>query len=153
MGKKTVMRETGEHALQEQEVVTSNIQKAGVAASHGPSKHLEKARVYDNASYNNTLICVTNEKGDMVAWSSSGSLGFKGPKKATPYAATSVVDTLLQKLKKVTLGKVVVFVRGIGGGREAAVRALINQGVDIAAIQDVTSIPHNGPRPVKPRRV
>lgn len=151
MGKKAVIRETSEQALQEQETVASNIQKAGALVSS--AKRLESARVYVNASYNNTFLCATDEKGKVLGWSSSGSLGFKGPKKATPYAATSVVDALLQKLKKMGLGRTIVYVRGIGGGREAAVRALINQGVDVIAIHDITPIPHNGPRAKKPRRV
>ncbi len=153
MGKKAVMKETSEQALQEQEAVASNIQRAGAGAIATSAKRVESARVYVNASYNNTMISATDEKGRVLGWSSAGSLGFKGPKKATPYAATSVVDALLQKLKKTGLGRTVVFVRGIGGGREAAVRALINQGVDVIAIHDVTPIPHNGPRPKKPRRV
>lgn len=151
MGKKAVIRETSEQALQEQETVASNIQKAGAVATQ--SKRIESAHVYVNASYNNTIISATDDKGRVLGWSSAGSLGFKGPKKATPYAATSVVDALLQKLKKTGLGKTFVHVRGIGGGREAAVRALINQGVDVAAIYDVTPIPHNGPRARKARRV
>jgi small subunit ribosomal protein S11 len=88
-----------------------------------------------------------------LGWSSAGSLGFKGPKKATPFAATSVVDALAEKMKRLELGRMSIYVRGVGGGREAAVRAFINKGFDIDLIKDVTPIPHNGPRPPKPRRV
>jgi small subunit ribosomal protein S11 len=118
-----------------------------------PAKKLESSRFYIVSSYNNTMITVTDAKGNVLAWSTSGSLGFKGPKKATPFAATSIVETLLQKLRRFDLGKVSIFIRGVGGGREAAVRALITRGLDVQLIKDVTPIPHNGPRPRKPRRV
>ncbi|HCI05513.1 MAG: SSU ribosomal protein S11P [Parcubacteria group bacterium GW2011_GWC1_45_9] len=150
MGKKAVIKENVSETLKEQEKIETNIKKSGGAAQ---SKKLESSKFYIASSYNNTLITVTDDKGNVLAWSSAGNLGFKGPRKATPYAATSIVDGLLQKLKKFDLGKVSIFVKGVGGGREAAVRALINNNLNIQVIRDVTPIAHNGPRKKKARRV
>ncbi len=117
------------------------------------SKKLEKGRVYVKASYNNTLISITDEKGNMLAWSSAGTLGFAGPKKATPFAASKVIAALAEKVKKSGPVNVAVFVSGVGGGRDSAIRSLANQGFNILSIKDVTPIPHNGPKPPKVRRV
>ncbi|MBI4118638.1 MAG: 30S ribosomal protein S11 [Parcubacteria group bacterium] len=114
---------------------------------------VEKGRVYIQASYNNTLISLTDDNGNLLAQSSAGSLGFKGPRKATPYAANRIIETLGEKIRKVGLRNVTVFVKGIGSGREAAVRALVGQGLNITSIKDITPIPHNGPKSPKPRRV
>jgi small subunit ribosomal protein S11 len=109
--------------------------------------------VYINASYNNTLITITDEGGNVVAWSSAGALGFSGPKKATPFASAKVIAALAEKIQKSGPFNVRVFVSGIGGGRDSALRSLANRGFNILAIKDVTPIPHNGPRPKKVRRV
>ena len=111
-----------------------------------------RGRIYVRASYNNTLISLTDDAGNLIAQSSAGALGFKGPKKATPNAANRIIETLGEKMRKVGLKDVAVFVRGIGSGREAAVRALVGQGLNITSIRDVTPMPHNGPKPPKPRR-
>lgn len=151
MGKKAVIKEDASKSLKDQEKIESNLKKSsGLVPS---SKRLESSKFYVSSTYNNTIITVTDEKGAVLAWGSSGNLGFKGPRKATPYAATSIVEGLIQKLKKFDLGKVAILVKGVGGGREAAVRALINQGLDIQSIKDVTPVAHNGPRRKKPRRV
>jgi small subunit ribosomal protein S11 len=89
----------------------------------------------------------------VLGWASAGSLGFSGPKKATPFAASKVVAALAEKLKKSGLGDVDIFVNGVGSGRDSAIRSLSNQGFNILSIRDVTPIPHNGPRPKKVRRV
>ncbi len=117
------------------------------------SKKIENGRVYVNASYNNTLVSVTDDKGNLLAWSSAGALGFSGPKKATAFAASKVVAALAEKLKKSGLVNVSVIVSGVGGGRDSAIRSLPNHGFNILSIKDVTPIPHNGPRPAKVRRV
>ena len=114
---------------------------------------VEKGRVYIQASYNNTLVSFTDENGNLLAQSSAGGLGFKGPRKATPYAASRIIESLGEKMRKVGLRDVTVFVKGIGSGREAAVRALVGQGLNITSIKDITPIPHNGPKAPKPRRV
>lgn len=112
-----------------------------------------RGQAHIKASYNNTILTVTNDNGDVLAWSSAGSLGFKGAKKATPYAATKIAETVIEKLKKTGISELSVFVRGIGGGREAAVRALANKGLNITSIKDVTPLPHNGCKPKKVRRI
>lgn len=117
------------------------------------SKKVEQGRVYINASYNNTVVTVTDMHGNVLAWATAGSLGFSGPKKATPFASSRVVATIAEKLKAGGPQTVEVIVKGIGGGRDSAVRSLINHGFDIVSIKDVTPIPHNGPRPRKVRRV
>lgn len=116
-------------------------------------KKTAKGRAHIKASYNNTILTVTSDNGDVLAWSSAGSLGFKGAKKATPYAATKIAETVIEKLKKTGISELSVFVRGIGGGREAAVRALANKGLNITSIKDVTPLPHNGCKPKKVRRI
>jgi small subunit ribosomal protein S11 len=112
-----------------------------------------EGRAYISSSYNNTKITLTDSKGDVLAWSSAGSIGFKGTKKATPFAASKIVEVLSQKARKQGVEKIAVFVKGIGGGRDSAIKSLAANGLDIVSIKDVTPIPHNGCRPVKPRRV
>lgn len=146
MGKKRVVTKSGEDISKiEEKISTSQIKT--------PKVQLEKGRIYIIASYNNTLVSLTNLNGEVIAWSSAGSLGFKGPKKATPFAASKVVEALLQKIQKTGLKTVEIYVKGVGGGRESAIRTLASHGIDIDLIKDVTPIPHNGPRPPKVRRV
>jgi len=150
MGKKKV--------AQQSEKETSNKQEpAGVKAVQAvavkKSKRIERGRIYIKVSYNNTLVTVTDMAGGVIAWASAGSLGFSGPKKATPFASSKVISTIAEKLKPLGLTTIEVFVRGVGGGRDSALRSLVNQGFTIASIKDVTPIPHNGPRPKKVRRV
>lgn len=105
------------------------------------------------ATYNNTIVTLTDQHGNVLAWSSSGHVGFRGPKKSTPYAAGIIVRNVADKVREMGLKNLDVFVKGVGSGREAAVRALNANGFNILSIKDVTPIPHNGPRPPKPRRV
>ncbi len=105
------------------------------------------------ATFNNTKILVADEKGNALFWSSSGSLGFQGAKKGTPYAATKVAELLADKAQNIGIRELHVVVRGVGGGREAAIRTFAGKGLAILSIRDATPIPHNGPRPKKPRRV
>lgn len=116
-------------------------------------KLLTTGQVHIQATYNNTLVTLTDPNGNVVAWSSAGHSGFKGPKKATPYAAGVIVRGLIEKVRDTGLKEVEVFVKGVGSGREASIRALGAAGLNILSIKDVTPIPHNGPRPPKPRRV
>ncbi|MEI8104084.1 MAG: 30S ribosomal protein S11 [Candidatus Moraniibacteriota bacterium] len=137
---------------QEEAVVT----ESGVVATPKKKrikKQITRGRATIQCSYNNTIITLADINGATLAWSSSGHLGFKGAKKSTPYAATQIVAEVSEKVKKYGLQDLEVFVRGIGGGREAAIRALANNGFTILAIHDVTPIPHNGCRPRRPRRV
>lgn len=105
------------------------------------------------ATYNNTLISVSDPEGRVLAWSSAGSVGFSGTKKATPYAAARVAEFVAEKAKRAGLSSVAVRVSGVGSGRDSAVRALANHGLNITGIKDVTPLPHNGPRAPKVRRV
>ena len=147
MGKKRVITKPGEDISKIEEKASS------IKAKASSKKHLETGRIYIRASYNNTSVSLTDLKGGLIAWSSAGSLGFKGPKKATPFAASKVVSVLMEKTKKIGLKAVEIYVKGIGGGRETAIHSLANHGLDIILIKDITSMPHNGPRPPKVRRV
>jgi small subunit ribosomal protein S11 len=109
-------------------------------------------RVYVSTTFNNTIVTVTNEKGDAVAWSSAGAAGFKGSRKSTPFASTSVAEEALKKAKALGVNSVEVYIKGPGVGRDAALRAVRNSGMAILLIADITPIPHNGPRPKKRRR-
>src|SRR3989338_2231770 len=93
------------------------------------------------------------EQGNVVAWSSSGSIGFRGSKKSTPFAAARVAEVVAEKAKKIGIQDIAVLVKGVGSGRESAIRSLANHGMNIDYIKDITPIPHNGPRPPKARRV
>ena len=149
MGKKRVIKQTTEEVLQEKEAreVTAKKKK------EIKGKKLIRGKAFIQSTYNNTIITITDLDGNVLAWESAGSAGFKGPKKATPFAASKAVESLVRKLTKTGLREVMVFVKGVGSGREAATRALANQGIDVVSIRDVTPVPHNGCRPRKPRRV
>ncbi len=116
-------------------------------------KQVHKGQAHIQCSYNNTLITITDMNGEVLAWSSSGLLGFKGAKKSTPFAATQVAGDVAEKVKKYGTGELNVFVKGVGSGREASIRALVNRGFDLVSIKDITPIPHNGCRPRRLRRV
>ena len=116
------------------------------------TKEVTTGKVYVNATFNNTLVTITDNKGNTLGWSSSGSVGFKGARKSTPYAATTAVEGLARRLMERGLREVEVYIKGPGSGRDASIRALKNTGLAIRAIADVTPIPHNGPRPRKRRR-
>jgi small subunit ribosomal protein S11 len=116
-------------------------------------RKIDKAKVYISASFNNTLVTITDGDGKVVLWGSAGSAGFKGTRKSTPYAATTAVDRVIRQAKE-TLGvrEVEIYVKGPGSGRDAALRAIRAAGLRITLIADVTPIPHNGPRPKKKKR-
>lgn len=116
-------------------------------------RQISKGQAHIKCTYNNTMLMLSDINGAMLAWSSSGLLGFKGAKKATPYAATQVVHDVSEKVKKYGVRELEVFVKGVGSGRESSIRALANKGFELVSIKDVTPIPHNGCRAKKPRRV
>lgn len=125
-----------------------------MATKNKVKKEVGLGRIYISASFNNTLVTVTNAQGETLAWGSSGASGFKGTRRATPYAATTAVEKVLGKVKSENgVDEVEVYVKGPGPGRDAALRAIRATGVKIALIADVTPVPHNGPRPKKKRRV
>ena len=116
-------------------------------------RQILKGKANIKCSYNNTMVTLSDANGQVLAWATSGLLGFKGAKKATPYAATQVVASVAEKVRKYGLKELEVYVRGVGSGREASIRALANNGFELILIKDITPIPHNGCRPKKPRRV
>ncbi|MDD5109627.1 MAG: 30S ribosomal protein S11 [Patescibacteria group bacterium] len=132
--------------------------KAGVAAERSArakkvKRQVPVGRVYIQATYNNTIVTFTDPQGNVLAQSSAGLIGFRGPKKATPYAAGSIIRSAVTKVQGYGLREVNVFVKGFGSGREAAIRAINANGIAILGIKDVTPLPHNGCRPKKPRRI
>lgn len=116
-------------------------------------RKLTSGRVYVTATFNNTLVTLTDNTGNTLAWGSSGTAGFKGARKATPYAAISAMEGVAQKAKGFGMNAVEVYIKGPGSGRDATIKALRSAGINITMIADVTPIPHNGPRPKKRRRV
>ncbi len=124
-----------------------------MAKSKKTTKEVTKGKVFVSATFNNTLITITDMSGNALGWSSSGAVGFKGARKSTPYAASTAMENLAKKLAERGLREVEVYIKGPGSGRDAAIRALKNSKLIIKAIADVTPIPHNGPRPRKQRRV
>lgn len=150
MGKKKVGKENEGDILKQAGKVETAV---AAAASVNVTKRAGKGNIYVKASYNNTIISVTDEKGNLLFWNTAGSLGFTGPKKATPFAATKIVAALTEKMKKAAMNDVTIYLNGIGGGRDSSVRSFVNQGFNILAIKDVTPIPHNGPKPKKIRRI
>ncbi|OGD32240.1 30S ribosomal protein S11 [Candidatus Azambacteria bacterium RIFCSPHIGHO2_02_FULL_52_12] len=113
---------------------------------------MKSGKAYVQATYNNTIVSLTDDAGNVLGWASAGSMGFKGAKKSTPFAASKVVEAVVEKGKKAGMQDVAVYVKGIGSGRESAVRSLATH-LNLSSITDVTPIPHNGCRPPKVRRV
>lgn len=121
--------------------------------SRANKKKLAAAVLSIEATFNNTKVSLTDKSGAVFAWSSSGHLGFKGAKKGTPFAAAKVGEVLADKAEELGVKEIDVVIRGVGSGREPAVRAFIGKGIEISSIRDMTPVPHNGPRQKKPRRV
>lgn len=116
-------------------------------------KSVPSGKIYVNAGFNNTLVTITDPEGNAIAWSSSGACGFKGTKKSTPYAAQMAAENAAEKAKAFGFAKADIYVKGVGNGREQALRGLIAQGIEIMKICDLTPIPHNGCKKPRPRRV
>jgi len=116
-------------------------------------RSLKRGQAHIQATYNNTMVTISDQTGNVIASSSAGQCGFKGPKKSTPYAAGVIVRNVAEKVKDTGLQEVDVFVKGVGAGREGAIRALHTNGLEVLSIRDITPIPHNGTRAPKPRRV
>ncbi len=151
MGKKRVAEKSKEEILQEREQIEQAIkdkQKKGFS-----SLRKKKGKVFISASYNNTILTLTDSEGNTLSWVSAGSLGFKGTKKSTPFAASRVATLMGNKMEKMGIEEIEVFVKGVGSGRNSALRSLTGRDIKIVSIKDITPIPHNGCRPPKPRRV
>ncbi|OHA27276.1 MAG: 30S ribosomal protein S11 [Candidatus Taylorbacteria bacterium RIFCSPHIGHO2_02_FULL_46_13] len=127
--------------------------KESGAGARAVKRNIASAILYVESTYNNTRLTLSDPKGNALTWSSSGSLGFKGAKKGTPFAAAKVGEVLAERAVGMGVKEVQVIVRGIGSGRESSIRGFVSKGIVISTIKDVTPIPHNGPRPPRPRRV
>jgi len=144
VGKKRIITQTAE------EGVKTSIPKTSAKKA---KKQVINGIAYIWVSYNNTIISISDLKGNIITWSSAGSIGFKGTKKSTPYAANLVAKNCAEKARKFNLTNIKIIVKGIGPGRESAMRGLAGSGLNIVSIMDVTPIAHNGVRKRKPRRV
>ncbi len=122
------------------------------SSSKSSKKRVDSGVLYVESTYNNTKLTLTDPKFNTLAWSSSGSLGFKGAKKGTPFAAAKVGEKLAEKAQTLGIKEIKVVVKGVGSGRESAIRGFISKGINLTTIQDKTPVPHNGPKPPKPRR-
>ena len=123
------------------------------ALSKLSKRKLDHARLFIESTYNNTRVSLADREGGTVMWSSSGSLGFTGNRKSTPFAAAKVGEVIGEKAAAIGVKEADVYVNGVGSGRESALRAFASKGIQILSIHDVTPVPHNGPRPPKPRRI
>lgn len=130
-----------------------DIKEKKVRQTTKEARQVPRGQAHIHATYNNTIVSITDLQGGVLGWSAAGKMGFSGPKKATPYAAGIVVKDIMDKIAKYGLKEVYVFIKGVGAGREGAVRALHANGLNVLSIKDITPIPHNGCRPPKVRRV
>ena len=142
MGKKRIVKKGDEVSSGEKSTVSS-VSK----------KRADTGILCVQSTYNNTKVVLTDVKGNTLAWSSSGSLGFKGAKKGTPFAAAKVGEIVGTKGQAMGIKEVAVIVKGVGSGRESAIRGFIAKGINLTSVKDTTPVPHNGPKPKKPRRV
>jgi len=152
MGKKRIIQKTEKELIEEREKIEAAVKKESKAEVPVSGK-IKEGRVYISSSYNNTAITLTDLQGNVLAWTSAGAIGFKGAKKATPFAASKVAEAISQTIKKLGIQKIAVSVKGIGSGRESAIRSLASRGFEIVSIVDTTPVPHNGCRARKVRRV
>ena len=144
MGKKRIIRKSGGS-------VDQGLKSRSLARIS--KKNISSGTLYIQATYNNTKVMLADKSGNAVTWSSSGSLGFAGAKKGTPFAAAKVGEIVGEKAAMIGVKDVDVVIRGVGAGRESALRAFASKGIEITRIADDTPVPHNGPRPRKPRRI
>lgn len=134
-------------------------EKEAVAGAKTPDivksgkKKFEVGVLYVQSTYNNTKVLLTDPKGNALAWSSSGTLGFKGAKKGTPFAAAKVGEIVGEKAVNMGMKSIEAVVKGVGSGRESSIRGFLSKGIELLTVRDVTPVPHNGPKPKKPRRV
>ena len=143
MGKKRIIKKGGD---KEEGPVSQSVARV-------PKKRVTAGVLYVQSTYNNTKLLLTDKEGNSLMFSSSGALGFAGAKKGTPFAAAKVGELIGEKANLMGIKEVDVVVKGVGSGRESAIRAFASKGIDISGISDKTPVPHNGPRPKKPRRV
>ena len=150
MGKKHVTEQNQEEVIKESEKVDQAMKKEVKVKA---SNRVSEGRVYVSSSYNNTIVTLTDARGNVLASKSAGAVGFKGTKKSTSFAASRVAEAIVNVAKKIAMEKVEVYIKGVGAGRESALRTLVGQGLNVVSIKDVTPIPHNGVKPKKVRRI
>lgn len=151
MGKKHVIQKSAEEIIKETDKIEASLKKEPKIKER--AQRILEAKIYISSTYNNTLITLADMTGKALAWKSAGSVGFRGTKKGTAFAASKVGETIANIALKLGIEKVHIFVKGIGPGRDSAARSLIAHGLLVSTIKDVTPIPHNGCRPKKVRRV
>lgn len=144
MGKKRIVKKSGGEVNQEMR---------SKSLSRASKKKVDSGILFVQSTYNNTLVSLSDKSGNILASSSSGSLGFSGAKKGTPFAAAKVGELLGDKASLIGIKEVDVVIKGVGSGRESSVRSFVSKGIGVSSIKDVTPVPHNGPKPPKPRRV
>lgn len=144
MGKKRIIKKQGS---------SINQGLRARALSRAAKRKCDRGTLHIQATYNNTIVTLTDKKGNTLMASSSGSLGFKGAKKSTPFASAKVGELIGEKAQQMGMSEADVIIRGVGPGRESAMRAFVGKGIGLAAIRDETPVPFNGPRAKKPRRV
>lgn len=144
MGKKRIVKKSGGEV---------NAEMRGKALTRGAKKKVDMGILFIQSTYNNTILTLADKMGGAIAQSSSGAIGFSGAKKGTPFAAAKVGELIGDKAAQIGIKEVDVVVKGVGAGRESAIRAFSSKGIGVSSIRDVTPVPHNGPKPPKPRRV
>lgn len=144
MGKKRIIKQKGQG-------LDSGLRSRSL--SRLPKRKIDRGVLYIHSTYNNTKLMLTDTSGGAVMFSSSGSLGFNGARKGTPFAAAKVGEIMGEKAVLIGVKEVNVIIKGVGPGRESSLRTFANKGIQISSIKDMTPVPHNGPRPKKPRRV
>ncbi|MDB5194244.1 MAG: ribosomal protein small subunit ribosomal protein [Parcubacteria group bacterium] len=146
MGKKKITTAEGEAPVVDTAAVAASAQKSS------SKKRFESGILNVESTYNNTKLVLADTKGNTLAWSTSGALGFRGAKKGTPFAAAKIGEVLGEKAAAFGMKEVRVVVKGVGSGRESAIRGFISKGINLTTIVDMTPVPHNGPKPPRPRR-
>ena len=147
MGKKRIIKTEGSEAAGDK----AEAPKA--APVKAVKNKISNGILFVTSTYNNTLMTLADGEGNALFWSSSGALGFKGAKKGTPFASAKVAELLADKAINSGIKEIEAVVKGVGSGRESAIRTFVTKGIEVTAIKDVTPVPHNGPKPRKPRRV
>jgi small subunit ribosomal protein S11 len=133
--------------------VAKKVQKKATRVRKSERKNIERGQAHIHSTFNNTIVTLTDVRGNAISWASAGVMGFKGSRKSTPFAASMVAEEAAKKAMEHGLKSIEVYVKGPGAGREAAIRSLQATGLEVSLIKDVTPIPHNGCRPPKRRRV
>ena len=150
MGKVKIITKKEENKDTVKEIITDVVSKT---TAKTPKKKIISGTLHVEATFNNTKVVLSDKEGNTLFWTSAGSLGFKGAKKGTPFAASKAGSVMGEKAKALGIKEVDVKVKGVGSGREPTIRAFMAYDIEISGVRDLTPVPHNGPKPKKPRRV